>query len=634
MVSDDFVELELVPDSEEERLACVLPQSKGNKVGAERKAEVIVISSSDSETSCSKIVAVTGGARKAGSSSASHYFTRPITTSSIASTSRLPVSGYRSFWEDEVDDPASSSRPPPLSVEPITLESISTSLLTDSRLISDQSRSSTSSKRKSDPTDESATETKVKRRYRAKPSGYQSASNLLRARSKSDSPFDVDNHPSDDLSVSLGGQNLVRGALGLPKLVKPSSRSVPGKAGSSSSSRRTLPANSEVENGTSEESEETSSKERMRLGIGQFKFDGGVTTSTRPNPLAVSISRHNKLPPKATGRALSVVSGNKLKMELPPNTRLSLLETCPLCTEVWEATKTVATKSTHLRSCAVECDYTAETVAILIENYIISLALEQEAQRRSEEAARSLLDRAIGKGEGIGVNRGVTIVGVEMESDIVLGWGVTDPTRITRVQNEIDEERNKRRVDKAVVVAKEIKLARKVDHEAARRQELALKATQDRLNMTQGAPRPTGLLKGDSKDSRKATVNRGGALLHSLGGSGLTQIVGGKRSKPVGTDQINVVDPLSVAEGSKGTIMIDDDVIVAPSTQPFAPSDLVRRFVKSGRGQASARSLAERRSIESDDDSDGEGNNSLWAAAAGENNQILDKIVVRLTSLI
>ncbi|KAG0656282.1 hypothetical protein C6P46_000350 [Rhodotorula mucilaginosa] len=142
-------------------------------------------------------------------------------------------------------------------------------------------------------------------------------------------------------------------------------------------------------------------------------------------------------------------------VELPPEEVVRVLTLCALCSATWPASKTLAAKQGHLRSCATKNEYTAETVRYLVEKQVLELADAAEQERRAVDDGKTLFDRAVGKGEGAHAMRDVTVVGVEgLESAAGKEWFKAT----TEVQAEIDQARRRVQVAKVIKVAKQIRL--------------------------------------------------------------------------------------------------------------------------------------------------------------------------------
>lgn len=403
--------------------------------------------------------------------------------------------------------------------------------------------------------------------------------------------------------------------------------------------------------------DEGSNASRFRGGIDQFKFGNDplplptTTTTTKPESKLSAMFARKLAPPKP--------------IDLPPNPHINILESCPLCHEVWSTTKTLATKSTHLKRCAVEQDYTSETVRVLVENYVILRAASVVKDRRETESERALFDRAIGKGEGISVSREVRVVGVEIEGDG--GWGQIDPNRLDAVQQEIDVGRVKKRVDRALKLAGEIKAARRAEKLRIAAMEKEARALARKLEMgesddvefdptqAEALPRPTGKLRGVSIESTRGAANKAALLLDALGGTGLTQST--FRSNGADDDDTkpiilpSQVAPLEVGPASldlasqavvkrlleppSEIIISDDDDAFPPPTQPFAPSKIAQDFSTHGKGEVFTAPLKEFQVAVVTKCANlklGGETRSLWNAAGGTDRRTIDQVVVSYLS--
>jgi hypothetical protein len=727
-------EVELVDSEEEREQVRAISQSafrchstvetSVNPVGNAQR-DIIIISSSDAEE-IQPIAIIKTHSKRLGPSTSRHFLTAP--TSKSTSAHQLAPAGLpsratsaptvlpqiRSFWDDEVDE---------VTVYPVAGRSTditpfdpsaptSPASLPRSPTDSNSSSNTSSSKRKSDIIDSTSAiaiveKQRPKKRSTKKTSQFQTAAQLLatevprvtmivsaipppvgitmsnEGNATHDNILGGSMGSGSDLTASsstsacfqeaalgpaLDPQDFTRAKLGLPLL----DRAVSKGKGKRVVVREALPINIiDDGDGKAEVEEGDIRNESSRMNLAHFLYDGKEgsaippTRGVEPTTTSRIPSSRAKAPPTA------------YKMDLPPPARLGLLEACPLCHEEWLTTKTPTTKATHLRLCAVEEDLTVETVWILIEKYILALAEEVENDRRALEGSSSLLDRAIGIGQGIGVHKEVNVVGVAMagdtgqsgdEGELLTGWGQRDPLRLAAVQQEIDEKRKRRKVEKVVTAAKEIKLGQKYDRERKENQakrEREAKATQDR-GLTQIAlPRLTGMLQGDSTASRKATANRGGALLLSLAGSGLTQqVIDDDNTTTARYNRIpaflaNLSTAASTsASTSKATItspskststMIKLDTLdpeeslpLPAPTQEFPPSKLAARLATSGQTEITIlstpmyqRQLSHETNSDSDDDTDQmqDRSNSLWHAAGGDNDELLRRVVVSSFSI-
>ena len=404
--------------------------------------------------------------------------------------------------------------------------------------------------------------------------------------------------------------------------------------------------------------DEGSNAQRFRGGLDQFKFGNDplplLTTTTKQESKLSAMFAKKLAPPKP--------------IDLPPNPHITSLESCPLCHEIWSTTKTLATKSTHLKKCAVEQDYTSETVRVLVENYVILRAASVVKDRRETESERALFDRAVGKGEGISVSREVRVVGVEIEGDG--GWGQKDPNRLEMVQQEIDDGRVKKRVDRALKLAGEIKATRRAEKLRIAAMEKEARALVRKLEMgesdeveydptqAEAMPRPTGKLQGVSVESTRGAANKAALLLDALGGTGLTQSNFLSRGNGGDDDIKPVILPSQVAPLEIGTasldlasqafvkllleplttiIISDDDESFPPPTQLFAPSKIAQEFSTRGRGEVFTAPLKEFQMAvvtRCANPALGGETRSLWNAAGGTDRKTIDQVVVRPFYLI
>ncbi|GJN92570.1 hypothetical protein Rhopal_005600-T1 [Rhodotorula paludigena] len=331
-------------------------------------------------------------------------------------------------------------------------------------------------------------------------------------------------------------------------------------------------------------------------------------------------------------------------LALPADERIRPLTSCPLCQAKWPDSKALASKQTHLRSCAGKRFHSAEEVAFLVGSQVLHLAEAADAERRAKEESKTLFDIAIGRGQGASAKSDVQAVGVE---------GTDDPTTFYRATSELQlEMEGLRKKDEKPKEAKLGRIAKEI-----RRERAALppdqrwdKAPQDTPSSDhETLPPATGRLRPESSTARKAVAERADAL---LGGVGVDTV-------PLGSD--------------------DDDVLLGDRadfaftsspprpTQVFEPSDLVDRFdpdtsieiiarpagaagaSASTSGAAARRSRSPFRQLSlqdpcSDSESDEgppdhpatggrhvvrSGSSSLWSIAAGRDDAAIAKVVVR-----
>lgn len=430
--------------------------------------------------------------------------------------------------------------------------------------------------------------------------------------------------------------------------------------------------------------EDVEGVDKMRNSLAQFKYRDTSTTistastSTNTDPTSNSTTEdftledylesvHHRPSASTTSTTTKMMnlSPPAPPLILPPSSRIQILTTCPLCSIPWTTVKTLSTKSTHLRNCATVHSYSSETVIILIENWILEEGKKLELERRERERNKSLFDRVVGKGEGKSKWREVEAVGVGVaeEGELVGGVGAIrkrqeDKRRVEELQKELEASFKKEPVDKVVKIANEIKLARKEEEErkiALRKQkeleedemELEYWQDEDLINL----PRPTGRLEVHSTARKAAVVIRANKVLNGKGGTGLTQIpqVSTKNKKmvvPRGTLITPSLYP-PTSSTSKVSLPPKEDVMqidesdqdlplpLPPSTQIFEPSKLAQRLVASGSIQGVLvpskglqRSLSPLTTICTEDSVERERSSSLWAAASGIDNEIIEKVVV------
>ncbi|KAL8276256.1 hypothetical protein RQP46_011330 [Phenoliferia psychrophenolica] len=314
-------------------------------------------------------------------------------------------------------------------------------------------------------------------------------------------------------------------------------------------------------------------------------------------------------------------------LTIPPKDHLRLLHSCPVCSTAWTSNKTPATKETHLRHCATSHDYSSETLLVLTEAQILTLAHKLERERREREAGRTLFELTLGVGEGKG-SKDVTVVGVEH-----LGDGPIDSynlDRIEKLQSEIDVAKKRTPLEAVHKVAGKIKERRRAADELTARQarvnaKAALPNRDDDERMEEDdpsqlalpTPRPTGLLlRVDSAESRLAVAANANAVLNGLKGTGLTQVPSLTTSS---TSTENVNHPLLPS-------LMEQDEDGPPSTQPFAASKLAERLAAQGTVEVIA--LPPKNPVPMKEVQPGSGPRSLWRATDGTDDATLRRIVV------
>ncbi|GAA5938821.1 uncharacterized protein JCM15063_004879 [Sporobolomyces koalae] len=315
--------------------------------------------------------------------------------------------------------------------------------------------------------------------------------------------------------------------------------------------------------------------------------EDSMSTAFQPSP---SSRKHTPLPStalftkRATAPAISATSSSRTLFDapvpivLPSEDRIKCLSHCPLC--AFAATlaastdaeldpflswgnKPLATRMNHLRTCSRQHDYSATTVAHLVNQQILLLAAQVEQDRLERDLGKSLFDRAIGKGEGI-TGREVTVIGI----DESLGMSEHD---LKSVQEDIDEQRKK--VKKGGIEDKLVRIAKEIRYElkAARESNESEMREREEEEEKEGLPRPTGRLRPETRHDRDQVAKRAKALLELATGTGLTQA-------PVSSDFSGLHrDPIHDNDEADEEYELD-----LPATQPFEDSALAKRFEQDG----------------------------------------------------
>ncbi|CDR49489.1 RHTO0S27e00760g2_1 [Rhodotorula toruloides] len=360
------------------------------------------------------------------------------------------------------------------------------------------------------------------------------------------------------------------------------------------------------------------------LVISSFKLTSVTSsfTSARPVVRRVTASSLSFLPPP---------------MELPPDDRLRALTACVICKAAWPASKALASRQTHTRTCSTANDYSAETVRYLVDSQILRLAEEADGKRRADEEAKTLFDMAVGKGEGANAFKEVKVVGVE-------GYAGDDPKEwyraIKETQDEFDQARRKAQVARVVKLAKQVK---------KERAEVAASSVDDGwkvVNESAGVekeeedevvPLPTGRLKPDSSTARNAVASRADAMLafdasvpHSVLDSDTsgddpprpTQSFEPSRLTSRYDMPANPIDPLMTFVEHSDRTTISGTPSRRRSRSPFRPLSLPDPFSDSDDGEGHH---GRRRSAS--------GKQSLWSVAAGRNDELLGKVVCSVSPI-
>ncbi|GAA5951681.1 hypothetical protein JCM21900_005758 [Sporobolomyces salmonicolor] len=406
-----------------------------------------------------------------------------------------------------------------------------------------------------------------------------------------------------------------------------------------------------------DEVEVFTSSERSRCKIGGYDSETadpqaslyGPSSALKPLPTARSSSSFSKKLSSSTPIE-STLFGAPPPIELPPDERIRVLTSCPLCASAaassstsetaplttWSSYKSLAQRQSHLRACAAKHDYTAPTVSLLISRQILSLASEAEARRSSFEASMTLFDRAIGKGEGAGIGswRDVRVVGVET---VVAQEGGAEWHRAVKgLQEELDQERKKKGADKVVKVAKQVRreMAR-LEKDEEERVKTEREQEQDKEQEGMPLPRSTGQLRPETATARNVIAQRANELLGLASGTGLTQVNAEDDDEPV------------ILSDCDDTSFVNS-LLPPPPTQSFAPSTLATRLeqdgavdvVRSGAaslggngesmGKEHSRSPLAELELDWSSDEDEIGRrppSSLWKAATGKDDKTIERVV-------
>ncbi|GAA5919409.1 hypothetical protein JCM1841_005998 [Sporobolomyces salmonicolor] len=406
-----------------------------------------------------------------------------------------------------------------------------------------------------------------------------------------------------------------------------------------------------------DEVEVFTASERSRCKIGGYDSGTadpqaslyGPSSALKPLPTARSSSSFSKKLPSSTPLE-STLFGAPPPIELPPNERIRVLTSCPLCASAatssstsktaplttWSSYKSLAQRQTHLRACAAKHDYTAPTVSLLISRQILSHASEAEARRSSFEASMTLFDRAIGKGEGAGVGswRDVRVVGVE--SVVAQEGGAEWHRAVKGVQEELDQERKKKGADKVVKVAKQVRreMAR-LEKDEEERVKTEREQEQDEAQEGMPMPRPTGHLMPETATARNVIAQRANELLGLASGTGLTQV-----------NEEDDDEPVILSDCDASSFV--NSLLPPPPTQSFAPSTLAIRLEQDGAvdvirsgaaslggngesmGKERSRSPLAELELDWSSDEDEIGRrppSSLWKAATGKDDKMIERVV-------
>lgn len=326
---------------------------------------------------------------------------------------------------------------------------------------------------------------------------------------------------------------------------------------------------------------------------------------------------------------------------LPSDDRLKCLSHCPLCafasthdrariaTDSW-GSKSLASRQTHLRNCAKSHDYHSSTVSHLVNQQILILSTESEEKRLERDLGKTLFDRAIGKGEGTGGGKQVTVTGLE-GSTAVRGYKEWfDDLR--GVQEEIDRERKK--IKRGGIEERLKRNAKEIRQELEKNAKKGGTGTETEFEVEEDGegyamPRPTGRLRPETEEDRDQVAKRAKELLDLANGTQLT------RKSFLVIDEDTSMD----AQGQD-----QDDLFLPPppATQPFEDSTLAKRCQHDGAinvvrplaASTPGRSAPGFQDLDLALSSDEEYNRprtlSLWKANAGNEETYLSRVVVSL----
>jgi hypothetical protein len=247
-----------------------------------------------------------------------------------------------------------------------------------------------------------------------------------------------------------------------------------------------------------------------------------------------------------------------------------------------------------------------------VENRLLALAKELEEVRADQQRSRTIFDHAVGVGEGLNQFKEVNVIGIEDTR------AVNSVRAIDAWQQDLNRSKRRLPQDKLLKVARDIRRERRnqslLDH--------------DTHSAATQPPQSTGCLAPSSTSTRKATVERAGAVISAYSGTGLTQIPG-------------VFTQLSAASASRVSSKAEDEVnlesvvgdssveILLPSTQGFPVSRVAQSLAKQRKGSYIARpSKPLSTGTPSEGGRDSDDASSLWYAASGKDEATINRVVV------
>ncbi|KAK4057121.1 hypothetical protein OIO90_002021 [Microbotryomycetes sp. JL221] len=314
----------------------------------------------------------------------------------------------------------------------------------------------------------------------------------------------------------------------------------------------------------------------MRKGLKKFMFHQSSTGSPK-RKAAKSSAQSTSTANKKSGQKRRDASAESQRAEsstrnatndtdnqaapglsLPLRERARLLDQCPLCKSAWTANKAVTAKLTHIEKCANTNQVDTQTLAVLTEDRIIELACIAERSRRQAESSQSLFDRAIGTGEGVNAMREVTVVGIELDVDM-LG---AHKAQMDEWQTRLDRMRKRPPVNQVTAVAKQILRDRSSNTVARGVDESGSLATSF-APMPSSTAAVVGWGKQFKRDSDVGTEQRLAAIL--MGDASAPSFAHTRRARAAMDDGNDV-------------LIVDDALDALPSTQQLAPSIVAKRF--------------------------------------------------------
>lgn len=383
-----------------------------------------------------------------------------------------------------------------------------------------------------------------------------------------------------------------------------------------------------------DELEDLPAVERLRGGLLKFRYQA-KSAAVSSQPSSHCKPREGLIKPSASTGVRAIDSKGKriaapfvaseVTFDIPADERIRHLDICPFCSVKWTANKTVMAKAAHLRQCAVSNDLTSQTLRVLVENRLLTLARERAETRATQQRARTIFDHAVGVGEGASVFREVTVIGIE---DNITTDGVS---AVDAWQHDLNKSKRRPHLDKLAKVAHEIRKERR---------ETAIRDSRDSTPATSALQQPqaTGLLAPSSTGTRRATAERAHAVLDAFGGTGLTQQarnMSDQTSSSARTPEVRSRNSLKGKQRVKNedeTHTGDSSIeFVLPSTQEFPTSRVAQSLAREGKGAFIARPaklVTASDSPSADETASSSYHGSLWHAASGKDGHAVNRVVV------